>query len=61
MRTAKTFKEIYESIDPTAPKTAFIRRVAKATMKSEQTVKMWLYGRQDNGRGARQGVPSERT
>lgn len=43
---AMTFKQIYEGLDATPPKTKFIRRIANATMKSEQTVKMWLCGRQ---------------
>lgn len=42
----KTFKQIYEELDPTPPKTGWIRRIAKATMRSELTVRMWLNGRQ---------------
>lgn len=42
----KTFKQIYEELDPTPPKTDWIRRIAKATMRSEMTVRMWLNGRQ---------------
>lgn len=45
-----TFSEIYEQIPKreAAPteRTKFIRRIADATKKSEQTVKNWLSGRQ---------------
>ena len=44
--TKKTFKQIYEELDPTPPKTRWIQRIAKATMRSELTVRMWLNGRQ---------------
>lgn len=45
-----TFTEIYERIpqrsaQPTE-RTRFIRRIADATKRSDQTVKMWLSGRQ---------------
>lgn len=39
-----TFKEIYEGLDPTPPKTLWIRQIAELTKKSEMTVKMWLCG-----------------
>lgn len=42
----KTFRDIYESIDNTSPKAEFVRKIAKATMSSEFTVRMWLAGRQ---------------
>lgn len=41
-----TFKQIYDSLPVTPPKTAWIRRVAKVTKKSELTIRMWLSGRQ---------------
>lgn len=41
-----TFKQIYDSLPVTPPKTAWIRRVAKVTKKSELTIRMWLNGRQ---------------
>ena len=43
----KSFKELYESAKsrPT-PAQAFIAEVAQLTHKSEQTIKMWLLGRQ---------------
>lgn len=44
--TKKTFKQIYEELDSTPPKTKWIRRIAKVTMRSELTVRMWLNGRQ---------------
>ena len=40
--TKKTFKQIYEELDPTPPKMRWIQRIAKATMRSELTVRMWL-------------------
>ncbi len=46
MMTKKTFKQIYEELDPVPPKLQWIRRIAKATMRNEQTVRMWLNGRQ---------------
>ncbi len=48
-KKAKTFREIYESIDTSSvvsPKTQFIMRIAKATMRSENAVRMWINGRQ---------------
>lgn len=42
----KTFREIYEALDPVPPKTKWILRIAKATMRSENAVRMWLSGRQ---------------
>jgi hypothetical protein len=43
----KTFNELYEEAKsrPT-PAQAFIAEVAALTHKSEQTIKMWLVGRQ---------------
>ena len=43
---AKTFKEIYDRLDPIPPKTKWIKRIAEATMRSENAVRMWLNGRQ---------------
>lgn len=42
----KTFKEIYDALDPIPPKTKWIKRIAEATMRSENAVRMWLNGRQ---------------
>jgi transcriptional regulator with XRE-family HTH domain len=42
----KTFKQIYDALDPTPPKARWIKRIATVTMKSELTVRMWLSGRQ---------------
>ncbi len=45
-----TFSEIYEKLPkrPSIPteRTKFIRKIADATKRSDQTVKMWLSGRQ---------------
>lgn len=43
----RTFKELYEAAknQPT-PAQAFITEVAMLTHKSEQTIKMWVLGRQ---------------
>lgn len=43
---AKTFRAIYEALDPVPPKTKWVKRIAKATMRSENAVRMWLNGRQ---------------
>ena len=43
------FREIYESLPARAgkaPKTVWIEHLAKITMKSEQTVRCWVYGTQ---------------
>ena len=42
----KTFKEIYDGLDHVPPKTKWVKRIAKATMRSENAVRMWLSGRQ---------------
>lgn len=42
----KTFREIYDALDPVPPKTKWVLRIAKATMRSENAVRMWLNGRQ---------------
>lgn len=46
---AQSFKDIYDAIEakiPPTPKQAFISKIAKATMVSENTVYNWLAGRQ---------------
>jgi transcriptional regulator with XRE-family HTH domain len=42
----KTFRAIYDALDPVPPKTKWVQRIAKATMRSENAVRMWLNGRQ---------------
>ena len=44
--TKKTFKQMYDELDPTPPKTKWIQRIAEVTMRSELTVRMWVSGRQ---------------
>lgn len=50
LKMAKSkFREIYESLPARAgkaPKTVWIEHLAKITMKSEQTVRCWVYGTQ---------------
>ena len=46
MAKTKTFREIYDGIDPVSPKTKWVKRIAKATMRSENAVRMWINGRQ---------------
>ena len=46
MNKKPTFREIYRSIDNTSPKTKWLRDIAKVTMSSEFTVRMWVQGRQ---------------
>lgn len=45
-KETKTFREIYDGLDPVPPKTKWVQRIAKATMRSENAVRMWLNGRQ---------------
>lgn len=42
----KTFREIYDRLDPVSPKSKWVKRIAKVTMRSENAVRMWLSGRQ---------------
>ena len=42
-KKSKSFLDIYNDIDNISPRTRFVQSVAKATAKSENTVKMWLY------------------
>ena len=47
--TKSKFRQIYESLPARAakaPKTVWVEHIAKITMKSEQTVRCWLYGTQ---------------
>ena len=42
-----TFKELYEKeLHKPTPAADFVRRVAEATSRQENTVRMWLAGRQ---------------
>ena len=40
-----TFKQIYDNIDNTTPKQAWIQRIASATKTKKPTVRFWLSGR----------------
>ena len=43
----KTFRQLYEAeLRKPTPASDFISRVAEATMRKENTVRMWLAGRQ---------------
>lgn len=45
--TKKTFKELYEDeLRKPTPASDFVSRVAAATKRRENTVRMWLAGRQ---------------
>lgn len=46
MQTQKTFRDLYQALDPVPPRLAWIRRIATATMRSENAVRMWISGRQ---------------
>ncbi len=65
MTKNRTLKSIYDALDPIPPKTAWIKRVAKAAKVSEFTVRMWLNGRQVPQAGIQElvarelGVPAE--
>jgi len=42
-----SFREIYDSLPtPETPKSNFIKEIAQLTLKSENTVRQWLSGRQ---------------
>ncbi len=49
--STQTFKELYNSLPGRStaipPKKAFVKRIAKVTMKSETTVRCWLAGSQN--------------
>lgn len=55
----RTLKSIYDAIDPISPKTAWIKRVARAAKVSEFTVRMWLNGRQVPQAGIQELVARE--
>lgn len=43
----KTFKELYAAeLSKPTPASCFVSKVAQATMRKENTVRMWLAGRQ---------------
>lgn len=47
MMTNSTFKELYEvELHKPTPAAVFVKTVAKATKRRENTVRMWLAGRQ---------------
>lgn len=41
---ARTFREIYFSMDNTPPKKAFIQKMASLTKRSESAVRCWVAG-----------------
>lgn len=41
---ARTFRELYNTMDNTPPKKAFVQRIAEITMSSETTVRCWIAG-----------------
>lgn len=49
-KTSRSFSEIYKALPDRstvkAPKAAFVEHIAKITLKSEKTVRMWLNGTQ---------------
>lgn len=59
MAKQRTLKSIYDGLDPVPPKTAWIKRVAKAAKVSEFTVRMWLNGRQVPQAGIQELVAKE--
>lgn len=59
MAKHRTLKSIYDGLDPVSPKTAWIKRVAKAAKVSEFTVRMWLGGRQVPQAGIQELVAKE--
>lgn len=59
MARQRTLKSIYDALNPIPPKTAWIKRVAKAAKVSEFTVRMWLNGRQVPQAGIQELVSKE--
>ena len=55
--TNKTFKELYEiELHKPTPASDFVTRVARATQRQENTVRMWLAGRQQPDALAKQVI-----
>lgn len=53
----KTFMELYKAeLNKPTPAAAFITRVAEATMRKENTVRMWLAGRQQPDKLAKERI-----
>lgn len=55
--TNKTFKELYEiELHKPTPASDFVTRVARATQRQENTVRMWIAGRQQPDALAKQVI-----
>lgn len=53
----KTFRELYRAeLKKPTPASVFISRVAEATMRKENTVRMWLAGRQQPDKLAKEKI-----
>lgn len=53
----KSFKELYEAeLRKPTPAAVFVSMVAEATMRKENTVRMWIAGRQQPDKLARERI-----
>lgn len=53
----KTFRELYRAeLKKPTPASVFISRVAEVTMRKENTVRMWLAGRQQPDKLAKEKI-----
>lgn len=53
----RTFRELYEAeLKKPTPASAFITMVAQATLRKENTVRMWLAGRQQPDKLAKERI-----
>ena len=55
----KRFRQIYEELPKTPPKTAFLQRIAEITCRNIFTVRMWVSGRQIPDELAQKTIASE--
>lgn len=56
---ARTFRELYNTLDNTPPKKAFVQRIAEITMCSETTVRCWIAGVQNPAALAQKVISKE--
>lgn len=57
--TKKSFRQIYEELPKTPPKTAFLQHIAEVTCRNIFTVRMWVSGRQTPDELAQKTISTE--
>ena len=57
--TKKSFRQIYEELPKTPPKTAFLQHIAEVTCRNIFTVRMWVSGRQAPDELAQKTISTE--